>query len=393
MRTLVLLILCIAVVCGVPALAQYTTSPAKINLELKDTPLAEAIKAVFKGMGASYALDPAVTDSPMKVTMNLKGVMPEDALNAVLVAGGLIRRKQGEIYYIKPKAIESPVPIESLVPEAYPGEAQRREAERDPRLVPITLVVPEMPIAEALTKIGAASSLAGAFTRKTMPGARFFQFPREMAETILFVTAGLVPPVGGDPQTVRAGQSDLSQLLQWVSSPGAKPTGATQGTFGGSGFGGFGSSGYSGGYYTPTPPSPSGDLAIAAYVRQGKWLFTIFASQVQDARLLEGLFSTGGRSYVMGDVSLRPQKTVQMVDGKRIEGTAMTSYHQTVSAQLYDVTLDQALDALLPSLGLIYRKQGMAANPTYVIELAGSSKPTSAPPGASVKPPAKKPRR
>jgi hypothetical protein len=220
----------------------------------------------------------------------------------------------------------------------------------------------------------------------------------EMAKTVLFVAAGLVPPVGGAPPTGRAGQSDLSQLLQWVA--GAKPTGSAGGTLEGSGSRYYtgGSHTHPGGPQPPNAPSPSGDLAIAAYPRDGKWLFVVFASHVEDTRVMEGLFSTSGRSYVMGDVSVRPHKLLQVLNGRKIESTSWTSWRHTVSAQLYDVTLDQALDALLPSLSLTYRKQGPAANPTYVVELGvvdlgASGKSTSATPASKVKPPVRKTQR
>jgi len=40
-----------------------------------------------------------------------------------------------------------------------------------------------------------------------------------------------------------------------------------------------------------------------------------------------------------------------------------------ISAQLRNVTLDQALNTLLPAAGLMYRKTGPPNNATYVIEV------------------------
>ncbi len=102
----VLSALLLAVLCVSVAMAQARTdSTKKINLEFRNTPIRSAIDALFRSAGLNYALDPSVTGT---ITVSLKDVNFEDALNVVLRQANLTRRKEGEVYYIKPRAEETP---------------------------------------------------------------------------------------------------------------------------------------------------------------------------------------------------------------------------------------------------------------------------------------------
>lgn len=94
-----------AILISLPAIAQAQNAAEKrINLEFRNTPVKAAIDALFRSAGLNYALDPSVTGT---ITVSLKDVPFDQALNVVLMQAGLTRRKEGEVYYIKPKATDS----------------------------------------------------------------------------------------------------------------------------------------------------------------------------------------------------------------------------------------------------------------------------------------------
>jgi len=230
-----------------------------------------------------------------------------------------------------------------------------------------------------------------------MPGVRFYQFPSDLAVRMTLVAAGLVPsPTVGDTSVHKRGSTKLQDVLQW--SPGLLiPRGvAAPGVQGGS------SSGSSGGGL------PSGLSAMAARTllfgsgfgggalsigarfepKSRQWLYTVFASQARDAEVLERLLGLGGASYVMSEAAGQPRgaSLSAMLEFsnslKRVEAglapqsevlknmDALQGRSRLVSAQLYDLTLDDALDTLVAGMDLVVTRKGPAGNPTYVIEAA-----------------------
>ena len=138
--TAVLAMLLLAVICASLAAAQARTdSSKKINLEFRNTPIRSAIDALFRSAGLNYALDPSVTGT---ITVSLNNVAFEDALNVVLRQANLTRRKEGEVYYIKPKAedtstVVTGAPLETPAPIAGPSVTET--VQTDIKIEKITL--------------------------------------------------------------------------------------------------------------------------------------------------------------------------------------------------------------------------------------------------------------
>jgi hypothetical protein len=95
--------------------------------------------------------------------------------------------------------------------------------------------------------------------------------------------------------------------------------------------------------------------------------------------VVEGILSTSGCSYFLGDLSWRSHSAWQITRNPKLPGGQLKSRvieympsESTVTVQLYDVTVDRALDIICPPVGLVYRKQGPPANPTYVITTAAA---------------------
>ena len=80
-----LLVGMIALAFGValPARAQLPEPKQRISLELRDTPLRQALKQLFEGTGKRFIIKSEVKDSP--ITLTFRNVPVEVALRLILV--------------------------------------------------------------------------------------------------------------------------------------------------------------------------------------------------------------------------------------------------------------------------------------------------------------------
>jgi hypothetical protein len=398
MRVYAIIILCITLAAS--AWAQTTSAPSdtgnaasqaqtgvRISLNMSDTPLKEAIRVLFhEGQSEDgYILDPALDRPPydkVRVTMRLQNMDLATALDRLMSAHGLAATyKPGEnLAYIGPAPAPKAAMSYQAVPLNVPAQQQLGALRSMPQAATqetvylVTMSVPPMPVKDAVVMVwpGSPWKFGDDLGRTPMPGARFHQYPREMAAATVVQAAGLIPPVAVGNIVSQRGRSDAASSQQWMPPraqntqifaqnnygyPAQRPTGAVDNLA------------YQGGV------APQSGIAIAAYKSKAagnEWLFTIFSNQALDVDLLERLLTLSGKSYVMGDLSVRPQVRVADVTaegGKNVQRKSLYYFPpKAVTAQLRDVTLDQALDKLVPPCGLTYRKIGPASNPSYVIE-------------------------
>ena len=394
MRTFIFTILFLALAVSVNAQvgpAPLALSPGGINLELKDVPLKQAFERLFESAGdrpARYQLDPAFDKPPydkVKVSLKLQNAQLYDALNRLANAHDLCVTRLGGRYVIGPKpAVEVDT---SYQPPQAPGQPvpPGAKAPTKPEKELMTVSIPAMPVRAALGmlyKQGDSESpweFKGGLDTARMPGAKFYRFPRDEAAKVLLFAAGLAPPASGKVVTSK-GSVRLSDILQYtpVWSGGQTAGQAAYPGYGGA-YGGFmkygayPQAGAQGGTAPGTGQGYVPAVAVAAY-KSGtfgdKWLFTVLCAQEWDIGVLEKLLATSGRSYVMARVSERPySKTMTSIKAGRpsISSYVDSMYPSMISVSLYDVTLDQALDSILPNVLLKYRKQGPPDNPIYVI--------------------------
>ena len=398
MRVYAIIILCIML--SASAWAQTGSAPSsmdnaapqaqaglRIFLDMSDVPLKEAIKQLYEA-GQSpdgYVLDPALDRPPydkVRVTMRLQNMDFATALDGLMSAHGLaMTYKPGEnMAYIgpapSPKAAMSYQAAKPNAPVLEQPGALRSMPQAVPRetVYLVTMSVPPMPVKDAVVMVWPDSSwkFGDDLGRTQMPGARFYQYPREMAAATVVQAAGLIPPVAAEKMVSQKGKADAASSQQWMP-PRAQITQLR--AQGNTAYFSQGTSdsannlAYQGGV-----ASQSG-IAIAAYKSRAagnEWVFTIFSNQALDTDLLERVLTLSGKSYVMGDLSLRPQVNVADVTGEGGTNVQRKSVYyfppKAVTAQLRDVTLDQALDKLVLPCRLTYRKIGPANSPTYVIE-------------------------
>lgn len=400
MRVYAIIILCIMLAAS--AWAQTTSAPSdtgnaasqaqtgvRISLDMSDTPLKEAIRVLFhEGQSEDgYILDPALDRPPydkVRVTMRLQNMDFATARDRLMSAHGLAATyKPGEnMAHIGP----APAPMVATPHQAIPPSGPMTEQPGALRSMPqaatqetaylVTMSVPPMPVKDAVVMVwpGSPWTFGDDLGRTPMPGARFHQYPREMAAATVVQAAGLIPPVAAEKMVSQKGRADAASSQEWMP-PRAQNTQI------------FAQNNY--GYLAQRPTgavdnlasqggvaSQSG-IAIAAYKSKAagnEWVFTIFSNQALDVDLLERLLTLSGRSYVMGDLSYRPEVRTQTVNqdkstGKTVQQRTLYCFPpKAVTAQLHDVTLDQALDNILPACRLRYRKVGPPTNVSYVIE-------------------------
>jgi len=220
----------------------------------------------------------------------------------------------------------------------------------------MTVSIPAMPVRAALGmlyKQGDSESpweFKGGLDTARMPGAKFYRFPRDEAAKVLLVAAGLAPPASGKVVASK-GSVRLSDIIQYTPVRSDEQTGY------GGGYGGYG--GHAGYPARPYGAEFFPAVAIAAYKSEklgGKRLFTVLSAKEYDSFVIEKLLVVNGGSHVMANLDVRSGPT-----GGPFYGSMQ------VSVAIYDVTLDQALDSILPGVLLKYRKQGPPDNPIYVI--------------------------
>jgi hypothetical protein len=296
-----------------------------VSLELKQTPIRTALDNFLKGRGVNYVIDQSIDPKATISLMKLENVPFEHALKVMLksVDPPLIYRKEGDTYHISAPHNTSPE-------ESTPSNISEA-------LDQITMRIPAMSVKEAVEKTEPGWTFKDKLGDVQMPGASFYQFPKDAAVSMLLISAGLVPPTNGSKLVTTKGKADLSSYIQWNPQKTAVVVHSIL------------SSG-------PISSSINAIVAIGAYRtndKKGEWLYTILASRASQTDLLDPLFSITGRSYLRAE-----------------SGSGYGGYGgigSAVSAQLYNLTLDNALDTLLPTMGLYCVKEGTETNPTYVV--------------------------
>jgi hypothetical protein len=204
----------------------------------------------------------------------------------------------------------------------------------------ISMTIPAMPVNKAVAKIEPGWSFSGNLGKRMMPGAKFVGFPRKLAIMLLLHSAGLIPPA--DEQKVVTSTGVANLLITWhhllvAHRESNRIDMRTSGNWVAS--------------YQLTPNTGDvraigcGAYGIGGYLSGGRWVFTVLSTQAHDVSLLTSLLSTASHRFVMRD----PAK-------------------YDLTSELSDVTLDQALDIILPSIHRCYNKTGSAQNPVYVIQ-------------------------
>ncbi len=81
-----------------------------VSMEFRDTDLATVLRAICRGAGVDFVLDPAVKG---KVTAKLQNTSWQDALTIVLASHGLDARREGNTLIITPKRPDAAAPKEA----------------------------------------------------------------------------------------------------------------------------------------------------------------------------------------------------------------------------------------------------------------------------------------
>jgi hypothetical protein len=109
----------------------------KITLDLRETPLRDAVALLFRGSGLQYAIDPNVTNVP--ITLNIRDVPLESALRLVIrqaasLVPGLTSTRDGNIYSVR---IRQAAPMPQATLEEQPPEYTAGETELTWEKIPI----------------------------------------------------------------------------------------------------------------------------------------------------------------------------------------------------------------------------------------------------------------
>ena len=117
------------------ARAEQADTAKIINLELKDTPIKEAIDSLFKGTGLKYYVQPGV--SGKVVELKLKGITLDQALDALAEAAQLTYKVEDGAYIICPApknaqaaGLSPPRPkprVQPAMPAEQPGMGPSRQ--------------------------------------------------------------------------------------------------------------------------------------------------------------------------------------------------------------------------------------------------------------------------
>jgi len=342
-----------------------------VSVSFSNVPLKQAIESLFNDVGAGFVLDPGVSQSPFdRISVSLKLVNAdfEQALSTLLDRTGLAWTREETGYRIAPST--APTPAFVLQMQAVQNLDQAADL--------ATMNLAAMPVKDALTAVWPQSpwTFKDDLGHTTMPGAKFYRFPRPIAGATVIAAAGLIPPTGDATFISARGQADLKPWFQWDPGNQMKQQAGTS-MSPAAGNARFGANQQNIG----NAICPNRDVAISAYrSRVGDtWVFTVLANRALDIDVLEKLFALSGKAYVMGDLTQRPQVINQSYDSQPGEEKMVRDSQQEqlvirirgpkqISAQLRNVTLDQALDTLLPAAGLMYRKIGPPNNLTYIIE-------------------------
>lgn len=99
--------------------AARSGSVAVVNLELNNTPIKDAIGALFQGTGLKYYIEPGVAGRV--VELKIKGVTLDEGLAALADAGGFTYRIIEGSYIIGPAAVAYQQPEARAIVAARPG--------------------------------------------------------------------------------------------------------------------------------------------------------------------------------------------------------------------------------------------------------------------------------
>lgn len=122
---LVYIALGVAAVAMAPLVAQAEVGAVRsgsavvVNLELKNTPIKDAVGALFQGTGLKYYIQPGVAGRV--VELRLKGVTLDEGLAALADAGGFTYKIIDGSYVIGPAAVAYQQPEARAVVAAQPG--------------------------------------------------------------------------------------------------------------------------------------------------------------------------------------------------------------------------------------------------------------------------------
>lgn len=327
--------------CQQPVQIMAAQDIKRVTLELKDTPLKAAIEQVLQLSAAKYRMDPALDKAPYNrilVSVRLENVPFTDALTSLLQTHGLTLKIEDSVGVIYPVVTDMNVPRPVMVAATMPN------------LDLVTMYIPRMTIAEALAYLYRDARIPVSWTFQNwlgaaiMPGANFYQFPRDEASDVLLAAAGLLPPTGPDGLVKSRGTVNLSKVISYV------PLGS-----------------YFVGYSMPRPIGFPPAVAVAAYqtANSPQPLLIVLANQEQTIVVLDRVLATSGVNYIMGNTG---GQLVPMAPAQQSDAVQAPIGVKLVSIRLYGVTLEQALKSVLPAVNLRYRMEGPQNAPTMIIE-------------------------
>jgi hypothetical protein len=94
----------------------------KVQLDLREIPLRDAVSLLFRGSGLQYSIDPNIPNVP--ITLNIRDVSLPAALRLIIrqaatTIPGLTQTKDGEVYVIRirQQSATPPPPVEEAPPE------------------------------------------------------------------------------------------------------------------------------------------------------------------------------------------------------------------------------------------------------------------------------------
>lgn len=184
----IMLVVSIALICAavsVQAQTEKSTAVGKdtamVNIELKDTPVKQAIDTLFQGTGKSYFILPGVTGRV--IDLKLKGITFDEALKVLTDAAGLKYDLEDGVYTIGPAD-----KIAAIAPEKVTGAgpaiktapenkvAAKTEEPKQTTVEPQTVAPPPQPTASP-TMVVVNQAPAPVFYGHPAPPAFGYDYP------------------------------------------------------------------------------------------------------------------------------------------------------------------------------------------------------------------------
>jgi hypothetical protein len=278
---------------------QIEIKDGRVTMALKDAPAKEVLDTLFQAADKEYVFSQNAYPGAhsTKITLRLVNSPFDQALDAVTTAAGLIYSVENGVYTISSSVSGFGSPTRAYTPDSRPAVPS-----------PIRLQLSAMPVEEAYQSIIKASGVPdvlnwrfeGDLGKTIMPGARFLGIPVEMAARIVVAASGLVPPTATERTITKRGPVDFAALPTQDWGEGRNVT-----------------------------------FPLAEYMGPDKqWRYFILAHKSPIANTISLLF--GDRvGYVVGEAEYVGRGFV--------------------SIRLVNVTLEQALKAILGSTGYTYR--------------------------------------